>query len=101
MVLLAQCLVCGFWREHVELGDEFEDFLHVHFERPYLRCNRRFRLLKAPRLLYVVQITGTLLHELIDVLDFGQNLPFLALFNEALQIHVNSLDIVPALVIVF
>ena len=49
----------------------------------------------------MIQITDTLLYELSDVLDFGQNLRICAPVNEALQIRVNCLDIVLVLVIDF
>ena len=99
MVLLGWRPVRGFRREHVELGDELEDFLHVHGKRPQLRVNRCVRLLEALRLLRVVQVTDTLLYELCYVCDLGQNLRIGAPVNEALQIRVNCLNIVLVLIV--
>ena len=94
VVLLGWRPIRSFRREHVELRDEFEDFLHVHRKRPQLRVNRRVRLLEALRLLRVVQIADTLLYKLSDVGDLGQNLRIGAPVNKALQIRVNCLNIV-------
>ena len=71
----------------------------MHGKRPQLRVNCRVRLLEALRLLRVVQVTDTLLYELSDIGDFGQNLRIGAPVNKALQIRVNCLDIVLVLIV--
>ena len=73
----------------------------MHGKRLKLWVDLGVSLLEAFCLLRMIQVTDTLLYELSDVSDLGQDFRIGASVNKALQIRVNCLDIVLVLIVYF
>lgn len=78
--------------EHIELGDEVEDFLDVKGKWLKLRIDHCVFFFVALSLGDVLKVHDTLLNEFGDVGDLGKNLGVGATFSEADKIVIDGVD---------